>query len=136
VPVNNETPGKPVPASGISACDPSADKSAAEVFGRADNMMYENKKRLKGGKEPRQIRERLIAFQRRGSDRESHSDKIRKACHLQNGENLGSDISYRKPVFYIGSPFIQHQQSADKRSSFFIRSRSFPAYLSPQPAPP
>lgn len=51
--VNRETPGKPVIASGMSSYDPSADKSVGEVFDRADNMMYENKKWLKGGEEPR-----------------------------------------------------------------------------------
>ena len=51
--VNKETPGKPVIASGMSSFDPSADKSVGEVFERADNMMYENKKWLKGGEEPR-----------------------------------------------------------------------------------
>ena len=51
--VNRETPGKPVVASGMSSYDPSADKSVGEVFDRADNMMYENKKWLKGGEEPR-----------------------------------------------------------------------------------
>ncbi len=51
--VNRETPGKPVVASGMSSYDPSKDKSVGEVFERADNMMYENKKWLKGGEEPR-----------------------------------------------------------------------------------
>lgn len=51
--VNRDTPGKPVVASGISSYDPSSDKSVGEVFDRADNMMYENKKWLKGGEEPR-----------------------------------------------------------------------------------
>ena len=51
--VNRETPGKPVIASGMSSYDPSADKGVSEVFERADNMMYENKRDLKGGEEPR-----------------------------------------------------------------------------------
>ena len=51
--VNKETPGKPVIASGMSSYDPSTDKGVSEVFERADNMMYENKKALKGGEEPR-----------------------------------------------------------------------------------
>lgn len=51
--VNKETPGKPVIASGMSSYDPSTDKGVSEVFERADNMMYENKRELKGGEEPR-----------------------------------------------------------------------------------
>lgn len=44
--------GKPVVASGMSAYDPSVDKSVSEVFDRADAMMYLNKRELKG-EEPR-----------------------------------------------------------------------------------
>ena len=49
---NRATPGRAVVASGISAYDPSKDKRVAEVFKRADNMMYENKRDLKN-EEPR-----------------------------------------------------------------------------------
>jgi diguanylate cyclase (GGDEF)-like protein len=51
--INKNTPGKPVIASGISAYDAAVDKSVSEVFDRADNMMYENKKALKSGEDPR-----------------------------------------------------------------------------------
>ena len=51
--INQSTPGKPVIASGISSYDPAADSSVTEVFDRADNMMYENKRALKGGDDPR-----------------------------------------------------------------------------------
>ena len=50
---NKETHGQPVIASGISSFDPSSDKTVNEVFERADNMMYENKRALKSGEEPR-----------------------------------------------------------------------------------
>jgi len=50
---NRNIPGKPVIASGMSAYDPSVDKSVSEVFQRADDIMYENKRALKGGEEPR-----------------------------------------------------------------------------------
>ncbi|MBQ9384345.1 MAG: GGDEF domain-containing protein [Ruminiclostridium sp.] len=44
---NRSTHGKPVIASGMSSFDPEADKSVAEVFKRADAVMYENKRELK-----------------------------------------------------------------------------------------
>ena len=44
---NKDIPGKPVIASGISEYDPQTDKSISDVFNRADNMMYENKRVLK-----------------------------------------------------------------------------------------
>ena len=50
--VNIRTPGKPVVASGISTFDPLNDKKVSDVFERADAMMYDNKRELKGG-EPR-----------------------------------------------------------------------------------
>ncbi|MBQ3842370.1 MAG: GGDEF domain-containing protein [Ruminiclostridium sp.] len=50
---NRYIPGMPIIASGMSAYDPSVDKSVSEVFDRADAMMYENKKELKRGDTPR-----------------------------------------------------------------------------------
>jgi diguanylate cyclase (GGDEF)-like protein len=38
---------KPVIAAGMAAFEPKSDKSISEVFDRADNMMYENKRELK-----------------------------------------------------------------------------------------
>lgn len=45
---NKGRKGQPVVASGISAYDPFADKGVSDVFERADSMMYENKRQLKG----------------------------------------------------------------------------------------
>lgn len=49
---NRGSKGKPVIASGISSYDPEKDSGVSDVFDRADNMMYENKRALKNG-EPR-----------------------------------------------------------------------------------
>ena len=45
---NTAVHGRPVIASGIADYDPAADRTVAGVFERADNMMYENKRILKG----------------------------------------------------------------------------------------
>ena len=50
---NKDTLGKPVVAAGMSSYDPASDRSVTEVFERADKMMYENKRDLKGGADPR-----------------------------------------------------------------------------------
>ncbi len=50
---NKNIKGMPVVATGISSYDPAADKTVSAVFERADNMMYENKRILKGGASPR-----------------------------------------------------------------------------------
>ncbi len=50
--LNRNVKGKPVIASGISAFDPLNDHKVSEVFDRADEMMYRNKRDLKG-EEPR-----------------------------------------------------------------------------------
>lgn len=50
---NKNIKGMPVVASGISSYDPASDKTVKEVFERADNMMYENKRDLKNGVAPR-----------------------------------------------------------------------------------
>ena len=43
--------GEVVIACGMSRFDPAQDKSVSSVFERADDLMYENKKRLKGLRE-------------------------------------------------------------------------------------
>ena len=50
--LNRNVKGKPVIASGMSAFDPLNDHKVSEVFDRADEMMYNNKRELKG-EEPR-----------------------------------------------------------------------------------
>lgn len=44
---NSLKDGEPVVASGIAEFDPASDKGMSEVFDRADNMMYANKRELK-----------------------------------------------------------------------------------------
>ena len=46
--LENRRSGGIVIAVGMSDYDPDADSRVAEVFDRADNMMYENKATLKG----------------------------------------------------------------------------------------
>lgn len=49
---NRSIHGRPVIASGMSAYDPTSDKTVSEVFDRADAIMYENKKDLKSSANP------------------------------------------------------------------------------------
>lgn len=45
--MNRREGGKPVIASGMAVYDPETDRKVSDVFERADNMMYQNKRLLK-----------------------------------------------------------------------------------------
>ena len=47
---NQQAGNKPVIAVGMSTCDFENDTKVSEIFNRADNLMYQNKKELKGEK--------------------------------------------------------------------------------------